>query len=157
MYLRKGSAGKNSPGMTLQAKFFVFVAPVLLATATLSPALWYYQLESRQITPEVIAIAVLMTVGLTVTALLTIYFAASRLVCRPMRRMADEMNRISVGQNNLTPLPEAKRSDELGLAARAFNQVVDAVQWTTRALQEMNSELERRGHRPHHRTGQSQF
>ena len=67
--------------------------------------------------------------GLIVTALLTVYFAASFLVCRPMRRMAQEMNRICAG-NDAEMLPEAYRSDELGLAAAAFNHVVCDLQWT---------------------------
>jgi len=114
------------------------------STAALSPAVWYFQLENRPITAEVIAVTVLMTTGLITTALLTVYFAAARLVCRPMRRMANEMNRISRGAETLKPLPEANRGDELGMAARAFNQVVEAVHWTTRALQEANAELEKR-------------
>jgi diguanylate cyclase (GGDEF)-like protein/PAS domain S-box-containing protein len=130
--------------MTLQTKFFAFVAPALLATAVLTPAVWYFQLENRPMTAEVIAVTVLMTVGLICTALLTIYFAASRLVCRPIRHMASEMNRLAAGSTELKPLPEAQRGDELGIAAQAFNQVVDTVQWTTRALQAANSDLEQR-------------
>jgi diguanylate cyclase (GGDEF)-like protein/PAS domain S-box-containing protein len=130
--------------MSLQAKFFAFVAPVLLAIALLSPVVWYVQLQSKPMTGDVAIEAVLMTTCLIVAALLTICLAASRLVCRPMRRMAREMHRISAGEQILKPLPEAARADELGMAAQAFNEVVDAVQWTTRALRESNADLERR-------------
>jgi diguanylate cyclase (GGDEF)-like protein/PAS domain S-box-containing protein len=130
--------------MTLQAKFFAFVAPVLLAVAFLSPAVWYHQLDSRPMTGDVIVEAILLTAGLILTTLVTVYLAASRLVCRPMRKMAQQMHRISAGDETLKPLPEAARGDELGMAARAFNEVVDAIQWTTRALQQSNADLERR-------------
>jgi diguanylate cyclase (GGDEF)-like protein/PAS domain S-box-containing protein len=128
--------------MSLQAKFFVFVAPVLLVTAVTPPVIWYWEQTHPMPSPLFYA-GILLCAGLVVTALLTVYFAASFLVCRPMRRMAQEMNRICAG-NDAEMLPEAYRSDELGLAAAAFNHVVCDLQWTTRALLAANADLERR-------------
>jgi diguanylate cyclase (GGDEF)-like protein/PAS domain S-box-containing protein len=128
--------------MTLQAKFFAFVAPVLLATAMVPPALWFSQ-QAHPVPAQVIIAAALLCLGLIFTALLVVYLATAFLVSRPIRRMADQMNRIAGGED-IRPLAEAGRADELGLTARAFNQLVDSWQWTSKALLAANTNLERR-------------
>jgi PAS domain S-box-containing protein len=126
--------------MSLQAKFFAVVAPVLVVTGVLPPLLWY----SRFTAPSPVDFLYGgMLLSLIVTAVLAVHLAATFLVCRPMRKMSQAMDRISTGSENQL-LPQAKRSDELGLAAVAFNHVVCNLQWTTRALQAVNTDLERR-------------
>jgi diguanylate cyclase (GGDEF)-like protein/PAS domain S-box-containing protein len=128
--------------MTLQAKFFAFVAPVLMATAAVPPVLWLSE-QDHPLPAQVIAGAILLCVGLIVTALVVVYLAAAFLVCRPMRKMAQEMNRIAAGEQ-ISVLTQAARADELGLAARAFNQMADSWQWTSKALIAANTNLEKR-------------
>jgi diguanylate cyclase (GGDEF)-like protein/PAS domain S-box-containing protein len=124
--------------MTLQAKFFAVVASALLLAAVCT-GIWchYRQLDLPR---EMVCIAAIVVA----VVLVTVSTAAWWWVGKPLRRMSGDMERIARGQDCLHPLVEAGRADELGMAARAFNQVVDATQWVTTALQAANNELERR-------------
>ncbi len=128
--------------MTLQVKFFVFVAPVLLATAVAPPLIWYWS-QSNPMPMQALDGAVLLCSGLIIAGLLAVWFSASILVCRPMRKMALAMDQVAIGKN-LRQLPQADRADELGVAARAFNRVADTLHWTSTALQAINTDLEKR-------------
>jgi diguanylate cyclase (GGDEF)-like protein/PAS domain S-box-containing protein len=75
-------------------------------------------------------------------ALLIAAVAVRMVVLRPLRHMGEEMIEISEKADYARELAEAKRRDELGMAARCFNQLLSTVRDGRRRLEHRVSELE---------------
>ena len=94
--------------MTLQAKFFAFVAPVLLATAAVPPALWYAR-QANPVPAQLVCGGVLLCAGLIVTALLTVRTSKSLLVANSeLERHVSDRTRELAGRNAELVLAEEK-------------------------------------------------
>lgn len=82
--------------------------------------------------------------ALTIATLLVVFLAGQVLVRIPVRRMARHMAEVAERGDYHRPLPEHRRGDELGTAARAFNRVLEVASATLAQLRSTNQTLERR-------------
>jgi PAS domain S-box-containing protein len=82
--------------------------------------------------------------SVTVATLVVVFLSGQVLVRIPVRRMARHMADVAGGGHYDRHLPEHRRRDELGTAARAFNGVLDVVSRTLADLRASNETLERR-------------
>jgi signal transduction histidine kinase/CheY-like chemotaxis protein len=81
---------------------------------------------------------------LGLAALIGVYVFARRIVTKPLTLVSLQMQRIAEQRNYTNPLGEAKRKDELGMCATAFNNLLSVVRQTVHDLSDSNANLEQR-------------
>ena len=92
----------------------------------------------------VIGRAIVWLGALSAMILLTVYLAALSLLCVPVRRIAQHMGELAQTRGYDRELAEASRGDEIGVAARAFNSLLQVIRRTLLELKQANDSLEAR-------------
>ncbi len=130
--------------MRLQTKFFLCTASVLIAVMAIG-GYELYRLHREQPLPAPVAIKIIVWgVCLACAGPAMVYVTAWKLVGAPLRRMSRQMLLTAQTRSYDRPLREADRSDELGLAARAFNHMLGVVCQGLEFLCDANEQLDRR-------------
>ncbi|HEV8379780.1 MAG TPA: EAL domain-containing protein [Tepidisphaeraceae bacterium] len=135
--------------MKLQTKFILWVSAVIVIIMT-AGGLWFYQHQHfvdgmRDLAKMELARNVALWVGcLTAATVLAVSMLARVLVSMPVRQMGRKMAAIAENRAYRERLEEATRQDELGMPARAFNQLLNEVSEHVDALRSVNENLEKR-------------
>src|SRR5437870_3576877 len=135
--------------MKLQTKFILWVSTVIVIIMT-AGGLWFYQHQHfvdgmRELAKMELARNVALWVGcLTAATVLAVSMLARVLVSMPVRQMGRKMAAIAESRAYDQQLREASRQDELGMPARAFNQLLSEVRQHVDALRSANENLEKR-------------
>jgi diguanylate cyclase (GGDEF)-like protein/PAS domain S-box-containing protein len=135
--------------MKLQTKFILWVTAVIIIVMTFG-GLWFYQHQhyatglTDQSKSELVRYMALWVGCLTAATVLVVSMLARVLVSMPVRQMGRKMAAIAESRAYGEQLPEASRQDELGMPARAFNQLLQEVREHIDALRSANENLEKR-------------
>ncbi|KYN80022.1 chemotaxis protein [Vibrio cidicii] len=108
-------------------------------SAVLADAVTLDEMISQKVF-EGIKFELLVGVSLVILGLLTVAFAASRLV-QPIRSVAMRLQDIASGEGDLTQRLEVKSGDEIGQLAGSFNAFLEKLQRTIRHVVQTSEQL----------------